>query len=478
MERFEKIVLKAPTEGENGELIVRLVPQTSEASLSAELQEKEEKFFTKITAEDREKVCNWVARKVGQTDQEREFLRIVKEAIEQVDYDYWIANIEPSLKESKIYYEEGQDVYISNDTCAHWKSMAKQYKPERGSRLCTLHELFIWYALRIINRYWTLDYIANDSSSAGNYRDAPNSSKVMDKTGAKECGGYKDGQGNTVKIVTYGEDYILLGGSFKESGKQRCVVEPLNNIFTTFSQDDSVGIIVLTMDQFEKTVFEVPSGVSYAASKGTNEEPFFTLITEKDREWVKEWLAKQEGKNSVERKFFEDVKKAIQEVNYDYWIANIEPSIKDGKLYYAKGHDVAEGFSYNQWKTMARDYNPERDSRLCNLNEILIWYALRIADEWWTLHYILDDSSSAGNYCDSPNCTNSLEKTGERLCGGYYDGQGNTYKIVSTEDGYAHFGGCYDEPGSFCTVGFFYCYEAEYQNRVNENMTGVLVLTK
>ena len=54
--------------------------------------------------------------------------------------------------------------------------------------------------------------MAYDSSSAGNYWDSPESSKTRDKTGAKECGGYRDGQGNIHKIVTSEGNYVLIGG--------------------------------------------------------------------------------------------------------------------------------------------------------------------------------------------------------------------------------------------------------------------------
>ena len=39
----------------------------------------QEEFFTKITAEDREKVKNWVAKRRAKTYEEKEFLKITME---------------------------------------------------------------------------------------------------------------------------------------------------------------------------------------------------------------------------------------------------------------------------------------------------------------------------------------------------------------------------------------------------------------
>jgi len=177
-----------------------------------ETVEDKAKYFTKITAEDREKVRNWLVKQEAVTKNERDFLGILKEAIRAVKYDYRIANLEPSVEDGKIYYAEGNDA-ANEFSCNQWELMAKAYWPEEGARLSNLYELFIWYALRIVNGLWTLDYVANDSSAAGNYWNAPGATRwSMEKTGARECGGYRDGQGNTCKVVTHEGRYVEVGG--------------------------------------------------------------------------------------------------------------------------------------------------------------------------------------------------------------------------------------------------------------------------
>lgn len=235
MEQYNKIVLEAPqgmhyttSKGENGELIVRLVHNFLETSQEdsticsqCEAVEKSENkaiHFTKITAEDREKVKQWLTTKQRNAPKwAKEFLDRVQESLQVIDYDYWIANLEPSVKDGKIYYAKNEDVgvgYTSNE----WKEMAKEYATERGSRLAKLSELIMWYALRIANGLWPFKYVAYNSSSVGNYINAPGSSRKMEKTGTRKCGGYEDGQGNSYKIVTAEDEFAFVGGNFSCCG--------------------------------------------------------------------------------------------------------------------------------------------------------------------------------------------------------------------------------------------------------------------
>ena len=246
MEQLKKIVLEAPdgmyyttTQGENGELIIRLVPNSSEKS------QDNAKFFTQITAEDWEKVKNWLAKQQGKTKNEKIFLARVKDALKAVNYEYWIANLEPSVTDGKIYYAEGNAVGVGF-SCNQWNQMAEEYAPERLSRLSNEYELYIWYALRIVNGLWTLDYVANDSSSAGNYRNAHEATHSMEKTGARKCGGFCDGQGNSYKIVTREGGYALVGGSYNIYGDD-CPVADVNYFdYPNDIQYNSSGVLVLT----------------------------------------------------------------------------------------------------------------------------------------------------------------------------------------------------------------------------------------
>ena len=204
---------------------------------------------------------------------------------------------------------------------------------------------------------------------------------------------------------------------------------------------------------------------------------FFTKITAEDREKVKNWLAKQNGETDEEKSFLTRVREAVKVVNYDYWIANLEPSVTvtNEKIYYAKGNVVGQGYSFQQWRQMAKEYATERGSRLSNEYELYIWYALRIVNGLWTLDYVANDSSNEGNYWNAPGSTHSIERTGERKCGGFCDGQGNSFKIVTCEGAYAMVGGEYSEHGRCCTVAL-----VRYRGTdlFPISGSGVLVLTK
>lgn len=231
IEGYEHVAVK----GENGELIVRLVPNSSEKA----------KFFTKITAEDREEVKIWLEKQKGENDREKRFLTRVREAVKAVKYDYWIANLEPSVTDGKIYYAEGNAVGVGFSS-NQWSQMAKEYAPERGSRLSNEFELFIWYALRIVNRLWTLDYVANDSSIRGNYRNSPEATHSMERSGARKCGGFCDGQGNSYKIVTREGGYALVGGDYDSYGNLFPAADVSYNNGPDGIQNNSAGVLVLT----------------------------------------------------------------------------------------------------------------------------------------------------------------------------------------------------------------------------------------
>lgn len=209
---------------------------------------------------------------------------------------------------------------------------------------------------------------------------------------------------------------------------------------------------------------------------GTGKDKYFTKITKKDREKVKNWIKEQKNVPQWAEEFLKRVQNAVQVINYDYWIANIEPSVKNGKIYYAEGEDVGVGYSSNDWEMMAKEYATEKGSRLAELYELDMWYALRIANGLWNLADVTDNSSSAVNYCNTPCSAYKMEKTGARECGGYRDGQGNTYKIVTAKDGVALVYGYYISSGNYYPVAFVHYFNYPYDTLCNGS--GVVVLTK
>ena len=261
MEQYKKIVEELSkygkctiTDDTNGELIIRLklypnaAVQASDNVSSGNTKQtcdNRYSYFTKISHEDRDKVKEWLRNCKSTSNRVNDFLNIVREATEMIDYEYWIAELEPSVKDGKIYYEEGKDVGVGFSV-PQWEKMAKRFAKERGSRVASIHELYLWYALRIVDGLWTIEFVTRNSSTGGNYFDAPGASKQKDRSGQKTCGGYRDGQGNTCKIVTIEGGYALAGGYYRRGGRDYPVAEVFRYYYPSNLPDDSVAVVVLT----------------------------------------------------------------------------------------------------------------------------------------------------------------------------------------------------------------------------------------
>ena len=219
------------------------------------------------------------------------------------------------------------------------------------------------------------------------------------------------------------------------------------------------------MEQDKKNVLEIP-----------DESKYFTKISAEDREKVKEWLKNQQCYSEKEKDFLYRVKIAVRIIDYDFWIATLEPSVANGKIYYAEGELVAGGFSGNQYKRMAEEYAPYRGSRMAELHELFLWYALRIANGLWTLDDIVKNPLNTERCWEVLRSPIHLEKTGAKECGGYRDGQRNTYKIVTYNNGIVRVGGDDYHIGECYPIAEVeYCYDPNYISCCG---SGVLVLTK
>lgn len=187
--------------------------------------------------------------------------------------------------------------------------------------------------------------------------------------------------------------------------------------------------------------------------------PYFFLMGEPERKKVAEWFNKVNPRvdNKKERqcKFLERVQKALDVINYDYYIATLEPSFdENGNIFYEEGKPVGREIRLYEWKEKATVFYSKDEwySELAQLEEGDLFKAYRIAMGLWSLEYVCDASSSAGNYWNAPNPSYDFEVSGARTVGGFKDGIGNTYEIYQTEFGFALVGGCYYDYGDFFPV--------------------------
>lgn len=251
-ERYIKITV--------GELVIEIkgnfvttTKQNGEfVALPVQIQQEEKvPHFFKMTSEKRKKVKRWLKNEkkelAHKTDREKTFLETLEEGLKTVKYEYRISTIEPTMNKEteKIEFIKGAEV-ARGYSCEQWKKFAEEFMPERGSRLANLYELFIWYAWRIVKGYWTLSYVANDSSSDGNYANSPNAAGEYEVSAKRKVGGFRDGIGNTCKIVTHGVRYALVGGDYGSIGGNCPVGDVVYHDHPNLAQYNSSGVFVLT----------------------------------------------------------------------------------------------------------------------------------------------------------------------------------------------------------------------------------------
>lgn len=206
---------------------------------------------------ERRKVAKWFYRvnsKIGkEKEKQRDFLDRVQRAIDIINYDYYIAILEPSCDSTgNIFYQKGKQV-ATGMSFQEWKEKAANFyfKCEWHSELAQLEEGDLFKAYRIAMGYWTMGYVCDDSSRMGNYWNAPNSSSKIkicgekEVSGAREVGGFSDGIGNTCEIYQANSGFAIVGGNYGNLGYRNPVanVDYVNNCF--FASDASSGVLVI-----------------------------------------------------------------------------------------------------------------------------------------------------------------------------------------------------------------------------------------
>ena len=213
------------------------------------MENTKEKYFFKMGKGEKKEVELWISKVEPITERQEEFLNIVKEALCQIDYDYKISTIEPSLKCGRILAFKEGEVVGKLQWLNTWDEMAKEFAPENDSRLATVAELYLWYAYRIAKRYWSLTYVCDDSSRDGNYINSPKRSDFPLKTGQMFVGGFADGSGNSYKVVRTNdlEKFALCGGSDSSRGDDYPIadISYVNRTNYFLGVDEYTGVVVI-----------------------------------------------------------------------------------------------------------------------------------------------------------------------------------------------------------------------------------------
>lgn len=178
------------------------------------------KYFFAMEKKEREIVRNWVYNAEAKTVKQQDFLELVKSALDTENEDFCISTIEPSVNdEGELFFLEGS-VVPAKVNPIQWWDMAKKYWPERESNIARWQQLILWYAYRCAMGFWSLSYVADDSTLGGNYWNSPNASRGLELSGKRKNGGFADGVGNTSRLVLEGNGkFAVCGGYYLDHGE-------------------------------------------------------------------------------------------------------------------------------------------------------------------------------------------------------------------------------------------------------------------
>lgn len=203
-------------------------------------------------------------------------------------------------------------------------------------------------------------------------------------------------------------------------------------------------------------VFSIPEGVNLEEIKGTQEyiEKYFPIAKASTLSLEDEFL-KHEPETEEQKKFKKALISAIKSGLSDFRAQRMDACFdEEGNICFKAGMKPAVGkLSANDWKRVAKEFLPEKGSRLGTTKERIAFLGLfikylieekgyEVKDAWKA---VCDQSKDLGHYLDSENAKYEFEDTGSRQIGEWCD-LGNTCKI--TED---------DEAGGFSLVGG-HCY--------------------
>lgn len=150
---------------------------------------------------------------------------------------------------------------------------------------------------------------------------------------------------------------------------------------------------------------------------------------------------KYQPKTKKEKEFKEQVEKAIKSGLKDFYRPKCDPSLsEEGSICYVPGKKPVVGKSYNWWEKVAKEFCPERNSRLGTKYDYIAFVAVLIKEliasgksiEWaWNAVY--NDSKELGHYWNSKDAKHNFETTGSREICGFYD-LANTGKILEEDE--------------------------------------------
>lgn len=226
--------------------------------------------------------------------------------------------------------------------------------------------------------------------------------------------------------------------------------------------------------------------VSLEETKGTKEwlDKYFPVVHASTLSMNDEIL-KHEPETENQADVKERIVKAIKSGLQDFRAQRMDPSLdEDGNICYKAGMMPAVGKNAVWWEIKAKEFLPEKGSRLglteeerdaflaLFMKELMEECGYTISDAWKA---VCDQSKDIGHYMDSKNANNDFEPTGSRKVGRWND-LGNTCKITKNKAGgfSAVGGGCDSFGGEYPLADVF----RKFSPSINyDNCLGWLVLS-
>ena len=195
-------------------------------------------------------------------------------------------------------------------------------------------------------------------------------------------------------------------------------------------------------------------------------DSMFALV-EASKLSINDEFMKHEPKSNNQWEFKKLLTKAINSGLSDFWHSKLDPSFNEERngLVFEAGKMPAVGKSYNWWEEKARQYLPERESRLGTKTEYVAFLGVlikKLVASGWAMskawEAVCDDSRELGHYWNSENAKYDFEVTGSRKICGFYD-LANMYKFLAWDK----------ETGGFWLAGGFYGSSSNFNPLVGLN---------
>ena len=154
----------------------------------------------------------------------------------------------------------------------------------------------------------------------------------------------------------------------------------------------------------------------------------FRYMGANERRVITEWLWQVQPKNSEQEVFLKRVLQALEQVNYDYRIATIEPSLNEfDDVFYKEGSKIQTNMNFYDWQNAAERFYSDNEwhSELANLYEGDLLKAYNMATGYWSLNAISSGVHSEWQNSELYQLYDSFVVVKTR-----YDGRGRQFPAV------------------------------------------------